>query len=230
MLGTFSYANAQEFSEFFTIEYGGKTYQSGETIVFTDAEANIDDPTLVDYAPHVKVINLDSEPRMLSLDYQYDGKPSKAEAEADMSWGLASLCYNGGYTTPISGPSGCLNGFGNSASTGMIGVPANGTNTCDLEPHLLEVDPTKDSTYKLVLVAMEGMPEEGMGFDGVQELSDQAVLYFRFCSKENGVDEITLDANAPKEYFDLQGRKVANPAAGLYIVKQGSKAYKTVIR
>lgn len=45
-----------------------------------------------------------------------------------------------------------------------------------------------------------------------------------------GVDEIVDNTNAPKEYFTLQGIRVANPAAGLYIVKQGNKVTKQVIR
>jgi hypothetical protein len=41
----------------------------------------------------------------------------------------------------------------------------------------------------------------------------------------------TNDANAPVEYFNLQGMRVANPAAGqLLIQRQGSKATKVVIR
>lgn len=38
------------------------------------------------------------------------------------------------------------------------------------------------------------------------------------------------DTDAPREYFDLQGRPVANPANGLYIVRQGSKVTKQYIR
>lgn len=38
------------------------------------------------------------------------------------------------------------------------------------------------------------------------------------------------EADAPAEYFDFQGRKVVNPATGIYIVKRGSKVTKEVIR
>ncbi len=38
------------------------------------------------------------------------------------------------------------------------------------------------------------------------------------------------DANAPREYFNLQGVRVENPENGLYIVRQGSKVYKTIVR
>ena len=40
-----------------------------------------------------------------------------------------------------------------------------------------------------------------------------------------------LDENAPVEYFNLQGIRVANPEAGqLLIKKQGAKAQKLIIR
>lgn len=38
------------------------------------------------------------------------------------------------------------------------------------------------------------------------------------------------DANAPVEYFNLQGVKVANPANGIYIMRQGGKASKVYVK
>ena len=45
-----------------------------------------------------------------------------------------------------------------------------------------------------------------------------------------GVNDITFDANAPIEYYDLQGRRVNNPANGLYIMRQGNKVVKSFIK
>ncbi|MDE6071296.1 MAG: hypothetical protein K2G53_01950 [Muribaculaceae bacterium] len=45
-----------------------------------------------------------------------------------------------------------------------------------------------------------------------------------------GVAEIAFDENAPVEYYNLQGVRVANPANGLYIVKQGNKVTKQIIK
>lgn len=46
-----------------------------------------------------------------------------------------------------------------------------------------------------------------------------------------GVDNVESDnVNAPAEYFNLQGVRVANPQNGLYIVRQGNKVSKQVIR
>lgn len=46
----------------------------------------------------------------------------------------------------------------------------------------------------------------------------------------NDIEADNAEADGPAEYFDLQGRKVVNPAAGIYIVKRGSKVTKEVIR
>lgn len=43
--------------------------------------------------------------------------------------------------------------------------------------------------------------------------------------------EASTDVNAPVEYFNLQGQKVLNPAAGqLVIKKQGGKVTKMIAR
>lgn len=49
---------------------------------------------------------------------------------------------------------------------------------------------------------------------------------------DSGVDSVLGDAdvNAPVEFYNLQGVRVANPATGLYIRRQGTKASKVLIR
>ncbi|MDE5881520.1 MAG: hypothetical protein K2H60_07290 [Muribaculaceae bacterium] len=49
----------------------------------------------------------------------------------------------------------------------------------------------------------------------------------------SGINDVTYDeetADAPVEYYNLQGIRVANPSNGLYIVRQGKKVSKTYIR
>ncbi|MGM9848106.1 MAG: chitobiase/beta-hexosaminidase C-terminal domain-containing protein [Muribaculaceae bacterium] len=49
--------------------------------------------------------------------------------------------------------------------------------------------------------------------------------------KLSGVENVTIaDENAPVEYFNLQGVRVANPENGLYIRRQGNTVSKVVIR
>ena len=43
------------------------------------------------------------------------------------------------------------------------------------------------------------------------------------------IESVAVDANAPVEYYNLQGVKVANPENGLFIKKQGNKATKVIL-
>lgn len=45
-----------------------------------------------------------------------------------------------------------------------------------------------------------------------------------------GVADITVDKYAEPAYFDLQGRPVTNPAAGLYIERRGTVTRKVIVR
>lgn len=46
----------------------------------------------------------------------------------------------------------------------------------------------------------------------------------------SSVADIETESNTPAQYFDLQGRPVANPQAGVYVVRQGTKVSKVVVR
>lgn len=46
---------------------------------------------------------------------------------------------------------------------------------------------------------------------------------------QSGIAGIEADENAPVEYFNLQGVRVANPGNGLYIRRQGSKVSKVIL-
>lgn len=47
---------------------------------------------------------------------------------------------------------------------------------------------------------------------------------------ENIFTESSADADAPVEFYNIQGMRVINPAAGIYIKKQGNKVSKVYIR
>lgn len=56
--------------------------------------------------------------------------------------------------------------------------------------------------------------------------------FFVCFAPENGagVAEMTIDENAPVEYFNLQGVKVANPENGIFIRRQGTKVEKIMVK
>lgn len=45
-----------------------------------------------------------------------------------------------------------------------------------------------------------------------------------------GIDNIVIDENAPVEYYNLQGVRVANPTNGVFIKRQGSKVSKLFVK
>ena len=54
-------------------------------------------------------------------------------------------------------------------------------------------------------------------------------LYQRVGDIPTGIEDTMVDDNAPVEYYNLQGVKVANPENGIFIKKQGAKATKVVL-
>lgn len=63
-------------------------------------------------------------------------------------------------------------------------------------------------------------------YSGTMELEKSYIVTLD--GNTTGVEAIENDANAPVEYFNLQGVRVDNPANGLYIMRQGSKVVKVV--
>lgn len=64
--------------------------------------------------------------------------------------------------------------------------------------------------------------------DGFQ--SDAWVTFYPTLMEHAGVADVVIDENAPAEYFNLQGVRVANPENGLYIVRRGAKVSKVLVK
>lgn len=45
-----------------------------------------------------------------------------------------------------------------------------------------------------------------------------------------GIDSVVAEENAPAVYYNLQGVKVANPENGVYVVRQGNKVSKVLVK
>lgn len=67
-------------------------------------------------------------------------------------------------------------------------------------------------------------------FDFKLEYLDPNYTGYDVTGGSSAVNEIVVDENAPVEYYNLQGIRVANPEHGIYIVKQGNKVTKQVIK
>lgn len=61
-------------------------------------------------------------------------------------------------------------------------------------------------------------------------LTDMTYKFAMYTKEQSGLQNIAAeDADAPVEYFNLQGIRVENPANGLYIRRQGSKVEKVIL-
>lgn len=68
-------------------------------------------------------------------------------------------------------------------------------------------------------------------YSGSPDYSNYLRNVYENYSDVNGIEVIREDATTEKEYFNLQGMRVQNPRAGeFYIVKQGNKTQKQIIR
>lgn len=67
---------------------------------------------------------------------------------------------------------------------------------------------------------------------GVSGVHRWAIDNIKFIARNinSGISNVTVDSNAAKEYFNLNGVRVENPENGLYIVRQGSKVSKEYIK
>lgn len=72
-------------------------------------------------------------------------------------------------------------------------------------------------------------PANGTKIPGT--ISINSSIWFKL-TEASGVEDVAIDTDSdtPAVYFDLQGRKVENPAGGLYIVRRGSKVTKEYVK
>ena len=58
----------------------------------------------------------------------------------------------------------------------------------------------------------------------------EVLLPTLFVKKGSGLESVAVDNEAPVEFYNLQGVRVANPEAGIYIRRQGSNVTKVYVR
>lgn len=96
----------------------------------------------------------------------------------------------------------------------------------EYEGYTMPISLEKDADYYVVLPA--GLFRLASSYSTV---SDRIILHYT--NGESGAVEIVEadGADTPKEYYTIDGRRVAEPESGrLYIVRQGSKVSKMIVR
>lgn len=88
-----------------------------------------------------------------------------------------------------------------------------------------QVKPNADNKYA-VEITDAGRFEYFTHLNGIETEHN----YMDFTGQTTGVEDVIVEQDQNAEYFDLTGRRVLNPASGLYIKVVGGKATKTYIR
>lgn len=85
---------------------------------------------------------------------------------------------------------------------------------------LADLDPSYTYLLAGMKIDQQASPMCTKGSFYIDDLSTKGV---------NGINDITADDDAEAVYYNLQGIRVDNPAAGIYIERRGSKARKVMI-
>ena len=97
-----------------------------------------------------------------------------------------------------------------------------------------DIDSQNETTADVTYDATHGYPLEytvRSSYDGnVPENREHVVFSDYYDVIAADVTDVEIDENAPAEYYNLQGVRVANPTTGLYIRRQGNSVSKVVIR
>ncbi|MDE7380972.1 MAG: hypothetical protein K2N03_02440 [Muribaculaceae bacterium] len=199
--------NAQDFSEYFEAKYDNKVITDGSQIICSERDE------FGTYHIEIPVTNNQEEARKLYAAMLVTGNPSIQEIKDDPTWGMCQLCYeseDGNQCLPAdqSNP--------NILGCGTVTIPAKATLTWDIHNYFSTID--QPSTYKILLVPYEEDEET----DAILEFTIRFDIH-------SGIEGVAIDENLPVEYFDLAGRKVANPEKGIYILRQGNKTVKKAI-
>lgn len=203
--------NAQNFNEYFQVTYGDKEVLDNQTIYCTDHdESDI-------YHLNIPVKNISGRDLELYGEMSLMDQPTVGEySDFTAGWGSVSLCYE------LSGNNQCLPGSQtnpNILGAGTINIPTGETILWDIHNYFFTIK-DKPSYYKLTMLPID---------DG-EETEALYSIKICFAADESSVGSIGINCDLPVEYFDIAGRKVVNPSNGIYIVRQGDKTVKRVIR
>lgn len=110
--------------------------------------------------------------------------------------------------------------FKDASETDFEGVSFKGTYGASGAPQRTRFDSPWDETETV-------SPNSVFGWDAETHLPNTKLLFV----PTSGVESIVVDdANAPVEYYNLQGVKVVNPSNGIFIKVQGAKATKEYVK
>lgn len=204
-------ASAQNFVDFFTVSFNGTQLQEGDHVAVDTSDASgfyetaIEVRATTDEAKMATFTLAAYEPAFEKIDGDFEG------------YGIPGLCYTPYVDNEAVGGS-CWPGGTEDFGTGRCQIEGiSNSGRIELQVH---TGGNLPATYKLLMRLLD---------EDEDPTGEVFSIYVDMNGGVTGVEGINAE-NVPAEYFDLQGRRVANPANGLYIEKRGEKVAKTFIR
>lgn len=168
--------------------------------------------------------------------YTYPSNASSTALAVNEDLGL--VAYAGTYNSTTKLTPAIVTKYSEDAETGKITInEVNGTDytlaglgnkadamTFDYAGNLYAITSGKE------IMTVYALPDALVGAN-IRTTPAKASLKVKVTNEDilTGVEDIAVDANAPVEYYNLQGVKVENPSNGIFIKKQGTKATKVVL-
>ena len=155
----------------------------------------------------------------VKVDFDIDGATKSLSA---MDVLLATLSNNGSpvdfYLTAVNPTTGQLDENLPITFQGSVETIGEGTSAAEITLFTSDQSLTDyDTSYSYRL--------------GWEMMQNTQMLFFSNIFESAGVESVTIaDENAPVEYFNLQGVRVAKPESGLYIKRQGNTAVKVLVK
>lgn len=211
-------------NDYFTVKYEGKEIESGATI-----EGTAGDPLYgkLIYSADIEVVSKINEPRFAMGNVYYTGKPTMDEAKSDMAtWGSLQVCFaNGGVNGDENNCTALFDPVGENWATGGTSIiPSSSFDKFEWQIHGTMISADVASEYQFIFYIYDGADEQSKQIE-----DSKFVVNIIFDKNKTGVEAIE-GVEAEAQYFDLQGRRVAAPEKGIYLVKRGNKVAKEVIR
>lgn len=206
-------------SELFSLTYKGENVENGGKIICSTPIDNYsyDGLDFCDFDVEAIMTNKTGEDKnlyatltALSPDFQTFKNTLREGSYWALLYGTAQLCAG-------------VNCYGPGAGNFGSGKPTIKANQKDFEwlIHYVEATP---GTGCIVRLNIWNTVEDDV------ETDPYFFVDILFGNIDASVNSVEINENEPIEYFDLQGRRVENPTKGLYILRQGNKSVKRVVR
>lgn len=228
--------NAQSVNDYYNVTFHGQTLENNGVVVAEDWDEEAGwFHADIEFTPKVDIENCS-----FNVVGEYTGTPTSTQWQTDVeAWGMPSICWASGATgnceiTDQDNSSYFTNfTIGNEKITkgqftvqfhvlGQDGEVGPDFNPSDPSTWPKPIPPTNTSYYKIVVTPTVNGQSVG---------SFTTNLYIGLDAEDfSGVEEVIANNDAPVVYFDLTGRKIANPAKGQIIIeRKGLKAVKKII-